>query len=595
MGDCCGDCPIPNDSEERTTERPKDELFVSGVIKLSRSGPSRQHKEVVHPWSQQEYTGPAYVAVTDPLCGAIADCDLSRIQHLLAHGGNDINERDINGRTPLHLAVACSTLEVVQCLLDHGAQLTPLTEDGKAVSHIACVRGSVAIVSALLTQNEEDKVQHKLGHDTGELSRGQSGFDDINISFSQHGTSMSLLHLAILHGNGPLVKFLVQTFNGDINQSLSVVEASVNRGDAFYDGLEQYLPPVSLALRLPLDAARKMTRLFLELGASSEQKVDEYVSALQACITSRPVLLDTYFDADARGAARATAAVSTNGELVSHSGPALGYGKKGECAVSAPLLTAIQSRDTNTALKLLEKGAKAILPFEAFTHVMETLIDFQITVAQPVILAVEEELPLFAITLIRQHGADVNTLTPSGWKAVHQAIMPDGESPESLLDCVYRRIERLESWIQNPHEPRFSKPDETEQEPMRGNVFYLVDYAEDSYSYYSCDMKLDQERERLESWHGMPRQSKTVHAPTVGFKKKLAIIKCMLDEFIVLRELLHDRSAKSFQDLHPQVVTQKQTPPPEDDSTADHEWCWGPKIRHGYSMSGDYRGGPTTC
>jgi hypothetical protein len=473
IDDCCGDCPTPGNSEQKITEQQNSGIFVSGVMSLSRSGPSRQRTDALHPRTQQEYTEPAYVGVTDPLCDAIVDCDLSRTQFLLTQNSNDINGRDINGRTPLHLAVACSSLEVVRCLLDHGAQLAPVTEDGKAAIHIACIRGSVDIVSALLTQNEKNKAQHNLGRATGEPSKSQSESDDTSIPFSQHGTSISLLHLAILYNNGPLARFLLQSSYADIDHSLHIVEASVNRGDAYYDGLEQTLPPLALALRLPLDAAQKMSRLLLELGASSEQAVDEHVSALQACITSRPVLLDTYFDADARGAARATAAIFTKGKLISRSGPAVGYGKRGECVVSTPLLTAIQSRDTSTALNLLEKGAKATFPFEAFAHVLATRMDFHTTVVQPIILAVEEELPLVAAALIRQYGVDVNTLTPNGWKAVHQITVPEGELPESLLDCVHRRIERLESSIQNPHVPRFNKPDRAEDGPMLENVHYL--------------------------------------------------------------------------------------------------------------------------
>jgi hypothetical protein len=43
---------------------------------------------------------------------------------LLAHGGIDINGRNMNGLVPLQLAVSAGRVEIVQLLLDHGADIT---------------------------------------------------------------------------------------------------------------------------------------------------------------------------------------------------------------------------------------------------------------------------------------------------------------------------------------------------------------------------------------------------------------------------------------------------------------------------------------
>lgn len=70
-----------------------------------------------------------------------------------------MNGRDFNGRTPLHLAALSSTVEIVQCLLDHRAQLTATLEDGKNAIHLACIRGHVEILSLLLGKSKDNQTQ----------------------------------------------------------------------------------------------------------------------------------------------------------------------------------------------------------------------------------------------------------------------------------------------------------------------------------------------------------------------------------------------------------------------------------------------------
>jgi hypothetical protein len=464
-----------------------------------------------------------------------------------------------------------------------GANLGARAEDGKTAIHIACIRGDVDTSATLLSQHDEDKKRISIENDTQEPAPRDTDFDDMELHLSQHGTEICLLHLAILFDSGPLVKFLIQSSGADVHQSLEIVQANHDRGDEWYSGLEQYLPPIALALRLPLDVAQKMIRLLVDLGCSCEEMVNEHTSALQSCIASRPGLLEAYFDADPEGSARAAAAVFFKSELNNDTGDTI---------VSTPLLTAIQARDTDIALRLLENGAKAILPFDTFVHVMNTEVDFLTSVTQPIVLAVEEELPRLAAALIIQYGVDVNPLTPNGWKAVHGRAVPEGAIPESLFDCVHHRIESLEAWIRAPYESRREKP--AEQEPMRENAFFFSDYAKDSYSYYSVDLMLDKERDRFETYHAMPKQRTIVHNPTAAFKKKLATVKSMLSEFLVLRDCLRDRSAKPFLALHPQVVDHEQVSPGTN-SSSDYGRNWDPHIDHSYDFPDTYGRNPNRC
>lgn len=83
------------------------------------------------------------------------DGDLEYLKHWLAQDQNDVNGRDFNGRTPLHVAALSSTAEVVQYLLDHRAQLTVRLEDRKNAIHLACIRGDLEILSLLLRKSRK--------------------------------------------------------------------------------------------------------------------------------------------------------------------------------------------------------------------------------------------------------------------------------------------------------------------------------------------------------------------------------------------------------------------------------------------------------
>lgn len=58
--------------------------------------------------------------------------DLDSIQELLA-SGTDVNFRDIDGRTALHISACQGLTDVVQLLLDHGAKVDPKDRWGSTV------------------------------------------------------------------------------------------------------------------------------------------------------------------------------------------------------------------------------------------------------------------------------------------------------------------------------------------------------------------------------------------------------------------------------------------------------------------------------
>jgi ankyrin repeat protein len=127
----------------------------------------------------------AYVGNTARLCQAIVDQDLEHVQDWLSQEGVDVNKRDYTGRTPLHLAVTSSSLEIIKCLVDHGARLIACLADGRTALHLAAMRGDVEIMKVLLEKsasNEEEEMdkqdQRRKARDTAHKAKDQVTDDD---------------------------------------------------------------------------------------------------------------------------------------------------------------------------------------------------------------------------------------------------------------------------------------------------------------------------------------------------------------------------------------------------------------------------------
>ena len=164
--DCCGYCPEPGTVEEEELAEEESKIYVKGAIKgnFLIDNPGRQTIGSFNPIDADGWTDMAYVGNTEQLCKAIVDGDSEFVRSWLEQEGNDPNTRDYTGRTPLHLAVANSSLEIVNSLIYHGARLVARLVDGKTALHLAAIRGNVDILSALLRKSEanEEEEQAKL-------------------------------------------------------------------------------------------------------------------------------------------------------------------------------------------------------------------------------------------------------------------------------------------------------------------------------------------------------------------------------------------------------------------------------------------------
>jgi hypothetical protein len=330
-------------------------MYVAGTVTFMKDDCGRQAIGSFHPLSPDEYTDMAYVGNTELLCQAIIDKDLHYVEQWLRQEDNDPNTRDHTGRCPLHLAVSYSSVDVVQCLIDHGARLVARLVDGKTALHLACLRGVPAMVSALLRKsesNEEEEMKRSdekrrlrmaaratqdpttsMQDDTFEMidkpgsemdidamtdgsmvhvkdpevdaERKLDGKEDdspdvYDVNVLTWDTPTSPLHLAILGGHRTVVECLVQDFGANVLLPV-ILPAQYAGGPS-----SGVLLTLTLAFTLPLSEAKDMTRLLFKLGASSAQADSQRRTALQYCVSSQPALLETYLTSDLVGVSRAS-------------------------------------------------------------------------------------------------------------------------------------------------------------------------------------------------------------------------------------------------------------------------------------------------
>ncbi|KAG5760011.1 hypothetical protein H9Q72_011870 [Fusarium xylarioides] len=95
-----------------------------------------------------------------PLAAAVGNEYESVVIHLLEHArGLDLNHRDNEGRTCLHIAIATNQVDTARRLIDEGADLTINTTDGDSCLNIAVTFASTEMLSIIMNSRSWDKKQ----------------------------------------------------------------------------------------------------------------------------------------------------------------------------------------------------------------------------------------------------------------------------------------------------------------------------------------------------------------------------------------------------------------------------------------------------
>lgn len=235
--------------------------------------------------------------------------------------------------------------------------------------------------------------------------------------------------------------------------------------------------------------------------------------------------------------------------------------------------TAVDAGDVIGAIKLLDSGAEPTIAFDAFMKSAQLKFDqlkrntsevneeiFGRNVCQPIISAVENDLPVLALELIAR-GADPNTLTPDGFEVKTQEHTRGYTTGKSLLDCVRHKVAKLrrykgEKFEHNPPNPL--DPDDSA---------YLNGLEDGTYRMWTAQHALKEARMVYKRKHEEYEKKKQEAENRRGLAEKAAAVKDHLQAFEKLEHALLEKGGKTFRELYPDITPPVQQRRPRDGAT----------------------------
>ncbi|KAF2849331.1 ankyrin repeat protein-like protein [Plenodomus tracheiphilus IPT5] len=619
IGDCCGSCPKPTSTEDQEIAEEEAKIYVSGDIAFIKDNPGRQAIGSFHPITDNDWTEMAYVGNTARLCQAIVDGDLEHVQDWLKHQDADPNRRDYTGRTPLHLAVTSSSLEVVQCLIDAGARITARLFDGKTALHLAAMRGETAMVKAILIRSEaneekeaekqakkasssktgddgemmdvdQDKRSEQFGESAANSDSSEGEDDDIDMlddesahvdattensvikidrkQDQQHETlpedenqdEPDVYDINVLAWDTPVSALHLAVANGHVETVKILVQ----------DFGADLLLPIKLVNDYNKSARAAIMPLVLALRLAPETakemtKVLMSLGASPAQADVNHVTALHYFAAHGSDLLRSMISIDRPAaqRAIHHLAmPGNRYNPMGKSA----LQTAIIHKDLDGIDVLLELGAGASVDYSTYITSFKTKWDltgtaennektFRTQFKQPVFTAIDSELPSVVLKLL-DAGADINTLQGT---SMGLGMGSHGGSGQSLLDAVRKKITELSDFLETGKvTSNYRLPRASEPVPLKADEEYLRDRVPGTYAFWSASKQLHEARCDYERKLKQYEDFKMSHDAPAGTLEKKAAINSLLGEFEALQRQLIERGAKLFKELYPDVKLHDQ-------------------------------------
>jgi len=615
IGDCCGYCPRPVTDEDLAAWEEESKVFVSGNISFLKDDPGRQAIGSFRPLTDGDWTEMAYLGNTTRLCQAIVDKDLEGVVDWFSGEEANVDRRDHTGRTPLQLAVVCSTPEIVQCLIDRGARIVARLYNGCTALHLAAWRGSPEMVKALLDKSAENEAEADAKEEQRKQARrkeaGRTKIVNEDVEMTQedeiHGDDDDDSDAEDLMDEdsdvasedrmtGSFVK-IEDTKERDANEEnvddpdvydidvvawdspCSALHLALIAGhqdvirlliDTY--GADAMLPvklmtnhtprvpraailTLLLPLDLPLQKATETVKTLLGRGASPVQAdMNQFTSLHYIVDQAKTEILKAFREASPEATTKAI-----NHTIVSATWQ--------EASVETPLLAAIRSGSPEIVKEVLSMGAKPVIELEDFVKAYKASKNardrdpdelralYLKSINQPITQASRHECMIEIVPQLLKRGADVNTLTADSWSIIQD---PDGyhynQEGKSLLDLIRDRRIKLEDYANEK-----TKEDKTslkQPEPLKSDEHYLSGLKPGSYQHFSAVKDLERAKyvqagRAMKFQHDFDAQKEVVTEP--GHKEKKEAAAELARKFKAVENRLFEEGALTFYEMYPKL------------------------------------------